>query len=80
LYGKGLELLTPKVSANVGDRLKCHMIRGTAFHKLKMNEEAIMDLKEAIVLSPEDSGLAKQLIEIQGEIDRAEFEASSDED
>ncbi|ODM97399.1 hypothetical protein Ocin01_09280 [Orchesella cincta] len=61
---QALELLTPKVKANEGDRLKCHIRRGDAFRNLEMWEDALTDYKEAIRLKP----MSEELISVRDEI------------
>jgi len=64
---QALELLVPKVEGNLEERFKCHLIRGRAFEQLSMPKEAESDLKEAVMLRPEDLGVYEELLLVQAQ-------------
>ncbi|XP_035715250.1 dynein assembly factor 4, axonemal-like [Folsomia candida] len=66
-----LELFTPKVSANAIDRLKCHVTRADGFQALEMYTESLLDLKEALRLSPDDEKLKQRFSQVSALLDEA---------
>jgi dyslexia susceptibility 1 candidate gene 1 protein len=72
-----LDFLTPKVAANAGDRLKCHVNRADAFQALQMYSEAYLDLQEALKLNPEDEKLKQRVQEVRELVD---IETAADSD
>nr|XP_006812430.1 PREDICTED: LOW QUALITY PROTEIN: dyslexia susceptibility 1 candidate gene 1 protein homolog [Saccoglossus kowalevskii] len=54
---KAIELLTPPVEANANSRLKAHIRRGTAFCRLELYVEGLMDYDAALKISPDNPKL-----------------------
>lgn len=69
-----LELFTPKVPANAEYRIKCHISRANGFQSLKMYSEALMDLKEVLKMTPDDSALKQRVSDVQALLAKAELE------
>lgn len=62
--------------ANAVDRLKCHLTRADGFYSLDMFCESLLDLKEALKLTPDDESLIKRVEDISALVE----EAASDSD
>jgi dyslexia susceptibility 1 candidate gene 1 protein len=77
---RALELLTPKVTANLEERFQCHLVRGRAFDRLGMEKEASLDLKEAVLLRPEDLGVYDEYVEIQTKLDHLSEDGGAGDD
>jgi len=54
---KALELMTPAVPQNKDGRIKAHIRRGTAFCRLEMYVEGLMDYEAALKLNPANNEL-----------------------
>ncbi|KAK7063052.1 Dynein assembly factor 4, axonemal [Halocaridina rubra] len=77
---KALDLLTPPTEENRKSRLLCHIRRGTAFVRLSLYSEGLLDYRAALKLSPDDKNLVEDIQRIQAIMLASTDSCESEED
>jgi len=62
---RAFEMYQPPVPANLDDRFKCHILRGSALRRLQMYTEALMDFVAAEKLNPKDEDIQQHCADLR---------------